>query len=116
AEALRSGAGSAGGAGFAPGHVPACRAWRRGGDAAGPDVRTALQWRGLSDHAGRPAETAQRLIAMAPKSPFSAEGFRMRALAQSPAEASGQVYGDHRFNPGHPRLALETMQLRPAAV
>lgn len=53
---------------------------------------------------------------MAPKSPFSAEDFRMRALAQSPGEAPGQVYGDHRFNPGHPRLALETMQLRPAAV
>lgn len=40
----------------------------------------------------------------------------MRALAQSPVQAPGQVYGDHRFNPGHPRLALETMQLRPAAV
>lgn len=49
--------------------------------------------------------------------PFSAEGFRLRAAAQhAPAGDEGQPYGDHRFNPGHPRLAVERGRLRPAAV
>lgn len=49
-------------------------------------------------------------------SPFSAEAFRLRAQKQvEPAEAQPE-YGDHRFNPGHPRLTLNGVRLRPAAV
>ena len=47
--------------------------------------------------------------------PFSAADFRQRAAAQSPAEA-GDSFGDHRFNPGHPRLRLKETALRDAAV
>lgn len=49
-------------------------------------------------------------------SPFSAEAFRLRAQKQvEPADAQPE-YGDHRFNPGHPRLTLNGVRLRPAAV
>src|SRR5690606_38663903 len=49
-------------------------------------------------------------------SPFSAEAFRLRAQKQvEPADAQPE-YGDHRFNPGHPRLSLNGVRLRPAAV
>lgn len=37
--------------------------------------------------------------------PFSAAGFRQRVAAQPLAHA-GDDFGDHRFNPGHPRLKL----------
>jgi 8-oxo-dGTP pyrophosphatase MutT (NUDIX family) len=47
--------------------------------------------------------------------PLSAADFRQRAAAQSPAEA-GDSFGDHRFNPGHPRLRLKETALRDAAV
>lgn len=47
--------------------------------------------------------------------PFSATDFRRRAAAQSPAQ-SGELFGDHRFNPGHPRLYLRQGPLRDAAV
>ena len=47
--------------------------------------------------------------------PFSAADFRLRAAAQSPAEP-GDIFGDHRFNPGHPRLRLNETALRDAAV
>ena len=46
--------------------------------------------------------------------PFSAADFRARAAAQSPAR-QGEAFGDHRFNPGHPRLDLAA-PLRDAAV
>jgi 8-oxo-dGTP pyrophosphatase MutT (NUDIX family) len=46
--------------------------------------------------------------------PFSAADFRARAAAQ-PAIRAGDDYGDHRFNPGHPRIALNRA-LRDAAV
>jgi len=46
---------------------------------------------------------------------FSAADFRRRAAAQVPA-APGDLYGDHRFNPGHPRLGLRADPLRDAAV
>ncbi|MER8384251.1 CoA pyrophosphatase [Mesorhizobium sp. M0166] len=46
--------------------------------------------------------------------PFSAAGFRQRAAAQPLAHA-GDDFGDHRFNPGHPRLKL-AKALRDAAV
>jgi 8-oxo-dGTP pyrophosphatase MutT (NUDIX family) len=45
---------------------------------------------------------------------FSAADFRARAAAQ-PAIRAGDDYGDHRFNPGHPRIALNRA-LRDAAV
>jgi 8-oxo-dGTP pyrophosphatase MutT (NUDIX family) len=45
---------------------------------------------------------------------FSAADFRARA-AQQPAMKAGEVFGDHRFNPGHPRLS-RTDPLRDAAV
>ena len=49
-------------------------------------------------------------------SPFSAEAFRQRVQKQvEPTEAQPE-YGDQRFNPGHPRLALNGARLRPAAV
>jgi 8-oxo-dGTP pyrophosphatase MutT (NUDIX family) len=48
-------------------------------------------------------------------SPFSAAGFRRRAAAQTPAPP-GELFGDHRFNPGHPRLYLRDGPLRDAAV
>lgn len=44
---------------------------------------------------------------------FSAADFRARA-AHQPEVKAGDDYGDHRFNPGHPRLAHTT--LRKAAV
>jgi 8-oxo-dGTP pyrophosphatase MutT (NUDIX family) len=47
--------------------------------------------------------------------PFSAADFRQRAAVQTPAPA-GELYGDHRFNPGHPRLHLRSEPLREAAV
>lgn len=47
--------------------------------------------------------------------PFSAADFRQRAAAQMPAPP-GEIYGDHRFNPGHPRLSLRNEPLRDAAV
>jgi 8-oxo-dGTP pyrophosphatase MutT (NUDIX family) len=46
--------------------------------------------------------------------PFSAADFRARA-AHQPAVKAGDDYGDHRFNPGHPRIALNRA-LRKAAV
>ncbi|AZO69510.1 MAG: CoA pyrophosphatase [Mesorhizobium sp.] len=46
--------------------------------------------------------------------PFSAEDFRARVAAQPLAHAADD-YGDHRFNPGHPRLKL-AKALRDAAV
>lgn len=46
--------------------------------------------------------------------PFSAADFRARAVRQ-PAIKVGDDYGDHRFNPGHPRIALNRA-LRDAAV
>lgn len=46
--------------------------------------------------------------------PFSVVDFRARVAAQSPTVPGGG-YGDHRFNPGHPRLAAQG-QLRDAAV
>ncbi|MET3661040.1 CoA pyrophosphatase [Aquamicrobium ahrensii] len=53
---------------------------------------------------------------MADTSPFSAQAFRLRAQKQvEPIEAVSE-YGDHRFNPGHPRLSHNGVRLRPAAV
>ena len=46
--------------------------------------------------------------------PFSVADFRDR-VAQQPAIVTGDDYGDHRFNPGHPRLA-SAGTLRDAAV
>ncbi|MER8708123.1 MULTISPECIES: CoA pyrophosphatase [unclassified Mesorhizobium] len=46
--------------------------------------------------------------------PFSVAGFRQRVAAQPLAHA-GDDFGDHRFNPGHPRLKL-AKALRDAAV
>ena len=46
--------------------------------------------------------------------PFSAAGFRER-VAHQPAIRAEDDYGDHRFNPGHPRLTATTA-LRDAAV
>lgn len=46
--------------------------------------------------------------------PFSAEDFRLRAaIDRGPFDALD--HGDHRFNPGHPRI-VEPRQLRDAAV
>ena len=50
-----------------------------------------------------------------PVSTFSAADFRMRAAVQTPA-SPGELYGDHRFNPGHPRLDLHARSLHDAAV
>lgn len=47
--------------------------------------------------------------------PFSAADFRARAAAQ-PDDDGAEVFGDHRFNPGHPRLSLSQAKLRDAAV
>lgn len=47
--------------------------------------------------------------------PFSAADFRER-VARQPAIQAGDDYGDHRFNPGHPRLATARKALRDAAV
>jgi 8-oxo-dGTP pyrophosphatase MutT (NUDIX family) len=47
--------------------------------------------------------------------PFSAADFRLRAARQD-AFGAGEEYGDHRFNPGHPRLTLRDGPLRAAAV
>ena len=66
------------------------------------DVRRALARRGLSDHAGRQAEAAERLIADVRRAaPFSADDFRRRARAIDRGPHDGDDYGDHRFNPGH---------------
>jgi 8-oxo-dGTP pyrophosphatase MutT (NUDIX family) len=46
--------------------------------------------------------------------PFSTEDFRRRVATQPQAHA-GDDFGDHRFNPGHPRLKL-AKALRDAAV
>ena len=46
--------------------------------------------------------------------PFSSADFRARFAAQPNAHA-GDDYGDHRFNPGHPRLN-QGKALRNAAV
>lgn len=46
--------------------------------------------------------------------PFSTADFRARVAAQAEAHA-GDDYGDHRFNPGHPRLK-QLKALRDAAV
>ncbi|CCV08848.1 NUDIX hydrolase [Mesorhizobium metallidurans STM 2683] len=46
--------------------------------------------------------------------PFSAEDFRARVAAQPLAHA-GDDFGDHRFNPGHPRMK-QAKALRNAAV
>lgn len=49
-----------------------------------------------------------------PPPPFSAEDFRARVAVQPQAHASDD-FGDHRFNPGHPRMKL-VKALRDAAV
>ena len=49
-----------------------------------------------------------------PPAPFSSADFRARFAAQPDAHA-GDDYGDHRFNPGHPRLN-HGKPLRNAAV
>lgn len=46
-------------------------------------------------------------------SPFSAADFRARVAVPTTDDAGG--YGDHRFNPGHPRISLNGA-LRDAAV
>ncbi|MHA6686558.1 CoA pyrophosphatase [Mesorhizobium sp. A556] len=46
--------------------------------------------------------------------PFSAADFRLRVASQ-PAAKAGDDYGDHRFNPGHPRIT-SNRTLRDAAV
>jgi 8-oxo-dGTP pyrophosphatase MutT (NUDIX family) len=46
--------------------------------------------------------------------PFSIEDFRRRVAAQ-PAAHAGDDFGDHRFNPGHPRMR-QAKALRDAAV
>ncbi|ESX16590.1 MULTISPECIES: CoA pyrophosphatase [unclassified Mesorhizobium] len=46
--------------------------------------------------------------------PFSTADFRARVAAQAEVHA-GDDYGDHRFNPGHPRLT-QLKALRDAAV
>ncbi|PZN59558.1 MAG: CoA pyrophosphatase [Proteobacteria bacterium] len=46
---------------------------------------------------------------------FSAADFRLRAAAQAPV-SPGETYGDHRFNPNHPRLVAANGPLRDAAV
>lgn len=48
-------------------------------------------------------------------SSYSVADFRAR-VARQPAMQPGDDYGDHRFNPGHPRLALANARLRDAAV
>ncbi|QDC03150.1 CoA pyrophosphatase [Mesorhizobium sp. 8] len=47
--------------------------------------------------------------------PFSAEDFRARAAREQAFDMS-ELYGDHRFNPGHPRLYLRDGPLVDAAV
>ena len=47
--------------------------------------------------------------------PFSAHDFRMRAALERGPYGGGEDYGDHRFNPQHPRL-LAHEALRDAAV
>lgn len=47
--------------------------------------------------------------------PFSAEDFRARAARQQAVDTA-ELYGDHRFNPGHPRLTLRDGPLVDAAV
>ncbi len=46
---------------------------------------------------------------------FSADDFRRRAADERVPFADDDGYGDHRFNPQHPRLALQR-ELRDAAV
>lgn len=46
--------------------------------------------------------------------PFSAADFRARVAAR-PQVRPGEAFGDHRFNPGHPRLTF-SKPLRDAAV
>jgi 8-oxo-dGTP pyrophosphatase MutT (NUDIX family) len=53
---------------------------------------------------------------MAEPALFSAEAFRMRAARQSLPDGDQPDYGDHRFNPGHPRLLVNRDKLRGAAV
>lgn len=48
------------------------------------------------------------------EAPYSAGAFRLRAAHERAPHAQGD-YGDHRFNPGHPRLSLRP-RLRDAAV
>ena len=47
--------------------------------------------------------------------PFSAQDFRLRAARERAPVDGEESYGDHRFNPQHPRLALQR-ELRDAAV
>jgi 8-oxo-dGTP pyrophosphatase MutT (NUDIX family) len=47
--------------------------------------------------------------------PFSAHEFRVRAALERGPYAAADDYGDHRFNPQHPRLLLP-QKLREAAV
>lgn len=47
--------------------------------------------------------------------PFSADSFRLRAVRERGPFVADDSYGDHRFNPQHPRLALQR-ELRNAAV
>lgn len=56
------------------------------------------------------------MTAMTTIPPFSAEAFRRRARRQTQAGVAEPDYGDHRFNPDHPRLKLNGVRLRPAAV
>ena len=62
----------------------------------------------------RKTEAAERLMDQVTPQPFSAEDFRARVAAQQQAH-EGDDYGDHRFNPGHPRLK-QLKALRNAAV
>jgi len=66
------------------------------------------------DHAGRAAAEAEFVMDRMAAPPFSAADFRTRAAAQLPARQD-EIFGDHRFNPGHPRLSFST-PLRDAAV
>jgi len=47
--------------------------------------------------------------------PFSARQFRLRAVRERGPFTEADSYGDHRFNPQHPRI-LQQRQLRDAAV
>ncbi len=49
------------------------------------------------------------------QTPFSARDFRMRAVHEREPFSEADSYGDHRFNPQHPRL-LQQRRLRDAAV
>ena len=75
------------------------------------------QGRGLSDHAGREAEAAERLMdARHSRRRFRPTDFRRARARASAARCTRDDYGDHRFNPGHPRARSSATALRDAAV